>query len=125
MSKANKRRRSVKPKVREVRAFGTGESAAAELMTVGWLLTTLTALACELGTVAATWIAQRDPQSLRIATLAGVLMLAAVCTGLMSLGLLAAAWRLRKVKPPRGITVFALFVGLAPLALFAIRQLMN
>jgi hypothetical protein len=104
-------------------AFGTGESRAAEFMTVGWMLTTLTTLICELGGVAATWAARQNPQALGIAALASVLIFAAMCTGLFSLGLLAAAWKLRVMKPPRGITAFALVVSLAPLAMLALRWL--
>jgi hypothetical protein len=102
------------------RAFGSGESRAAEFLTVGWLLTTFTTLLCELGGVAATWFAQRNPQALGIAALASVLVFAALLTGLFSLALLAGAWKLRVVKPPRGITVFAIVVGLAPLAIIAL-----
>src|SRR5688572_22959695 len=105
MSKKNKRR--TKPASPSVppRGLGSGESRAAEFLTVGWLLTTFTTLACELGGVAATWFVQRNPQALGIAALASVLVFAAVLTGLFSLALLAGAWKLRVVKPPPGITV--------------------
>lgn len=117
-NKSGKRRRPAKLKKGEpVRAFGSVESRAAEFMTVGWLLTTFTTLVCELGAVIATWYASGHPQARGIATLAAVLMFAAMLTGLFSLALLVAAWKLRAVKPPRGIVVFSLVVSLAPLAI--------
>jgi hypothetical protein len=124
MSKAVKRRRRAKPKNEPVRGFGSEESRAAEFMTVGWLLTTFTALICELGGVVATWYANHHPQALGIAALGGILMFAAVLTGLFSLGLLTAAWKLRIVKPPQGIVVFSIVVALAPLAVLLLKRLL-
>ena len=92
---------------------------------MGWLLTTFTALVCELGAAAAVWFARRNPENLSLVMLAEVLTFAAVSTGLLSLGLLAAAWKLRTLKPPRGITVFAIVVGLAPLLLVLLRSLLS
>jgi hypothetical protein len=123
MAKNSKRRSKRKSHDTSVRAFGGGESRAAEFMTVGWLLTTLTTLVCEVVGAAATWFAQRNPQAVGIAALATVLLFAAVITGALALLLLAVAWKLRTVKPPRGITVFAVFVSAAPLVMLFLEPL--
>jgi hypothetical protein len=123
VAKNRKRSRGRRSDQGPIRAFGSTESKAAEFMTVGWLLTALTTLVCELGAAAAFWFARRDPEALSIAALALVLMFAALVTGLLSLLLLAAAWKLRSTKPPRGITVFAIFVSLAPVAMLAVMRL--
>jgi hypothetical protein len=118
MPKRNDRRH------RSRRNDNSAESRAAEVMTVGWMLTTFTTLVCELAGVTAEWFARRHPQALPLSLLAEVLMFAALLTGLFSLALLAAVWKLRTVKPPRGITVFAVAVGVAPLGLIILRQLL-
>lgn len=125
MAKTGKKRRQAKRREEEsVRAFGSGESRAADFMTVGWLLTCFTTLICELGGVVATWYANGHPEARGIVTLAGVLMFAAGLTGLFSLVLLATAWKLRTVKPPRGIVVFSLVVGLAPPVILLVNRLL-
>jgi hypothetical protein len=125
MPKNAKRRRDRNPKHDEPRAFNSGESRAADFLTIGWLLATFTTLVCELGGAAAVWIARGKPEALGIAALGLVLVVAAVVTGLLSLLLLAAAWKLRIAKPPRGITVFALFVGLAPVAMLTLLHMIR
>lgn len=126
MSVSKKNKRRAKSAVRAApRAFGGGESRAAEFLTVGWLLTTFTTLLCELGGVAATWLAQRNPQALGIAALASVLVFAALLTGLFSLALLAGVWKLRIVKPPRGIAAFAIVVSVAPALVVILKWVMD
>ncbi len=120
-----KTRRRKNSHAKEVRAFGGAESRAADFLTIGWLLTTFTTLVCELGGASALWLARRDPQASGIAALAIVLVFAALVTGLLSLLLLAAAWKLRSTKPPQGITVFAVFVSLAPAAMLTLMQIMR
>ena len=91
------------------------EDRVTEFLTVTWMMTVVTVLVCELGTVAATWYVRLRPESERIAILAGLLMFAALVIGLMSLGLLVLVLRRRRVPPPQGIVVFAAVVGAAPL----------
>lgn len=93
-------------------------------MTVGWLLTALTTLATELAGAFVTWLARNNPESAGTAALANVLLLAALVGGLFSLGLLAAAWRLRRAKPPRGLMAVAIVVCLVPTATAILRQLL-
>jgi hypothetical protein len=76
------------------------------------MLTVLTALLCEVGSVAA--VALRGLGE-GLALLGAYLLFAAVIIGAISLLLAVVVLRLRRQPPPRGITVFALVVGAAPL----------
>src|SRR5205085_12207471 len=54
---------------------------------------------------------------------AGVLLFVAFATGLLCLALTPLAYRVRTIPPPRPVTVFAVAIGLAPLALAALLAL--
>ena len=97
------------------------ESRAAEALTVGWMLSVMTTLACELGVVAAKIVHAAWLQMERLAVLGELLLFAAVVSGLVSLLLAAMVFRVRQVSPPRGVTTFALIVAAAPLVALAFR----
>lgn len=101
--------------------FSPEEDRVTEFLTVTWMMTVVTALICELGSVASTWFVRLRPESGRIAILGGVLTFAALVIGLISLGLLIAVVRRRQVPPPLGIIVFATVVGAAPLLAMLLR----
>lgn len=125
MRKSRKPTRKAKPTRGDTASgFATGESRAAEFMTVGWLLTAITTLVTELAGAFVTWLSKGNP-SVGIAALANVLLFAALVSGLFSLGLLAAAWRLRRVKPPRGLMVMTIVICLVPLATLVLRLTRN
>src|SRR5690606_13541250 len=90
------------------------ESRAVEFFTIAWMLAVFTTLVCELSTVGATWYLQAHSQATSISVLASVLMFASLVIGLLSLALMAVVWQIRTVRPPIGISVFALVVGVAP-----------
>lgn len=86
------------------------EDLTAEALTIGWLLAVLTTLLCEIGAVIAFWLgAQRVP------VMGGLLLFSALVIGLCSIGLGELVRRYRRVPAPRGVTVFALMVGLLPI----------
>ncbi len=88
------------------------ERRAVEFLTVAWMLAVMTALVCEVGGTVARIYADGNP---RIALLAGYLLFAAAVVGGVSLVMLVAVYRMRKVKPPPGIVFFSAVVGGAPL----------
>lgn len=96
------------------------ESRPAEMFTVAWMLSVMTALLCEVASVLIGLV--RDDRGLA-ATFSGYLMFAALIVGVISLLLLPAVFKLRRVPPPRGITVFAVVVGAAPIVLLLLAQL--
>lgn len=124
MPKSHKRQRPANKSNAPDGAFSSGESPAADFMTVGWLLTALTTLATELAGAFVTWLVRNNPQSVGLAALANVLLLTALVGGLFSLALLAAAWRLRRVKPPRGLMAMAIVICLVPAATAILRQVL-
>ncbi|HVC98573.1 MAG TPA: hypothetical protein VND64_33210 [Pirellulales bacterium] len=94
----------------------TAESRPADVATIGWMLTVFTAMVCELGFAATHWFAAANPDG-PLEVLSRVLLFAAVVIGLISLLTASVAIKTRRQPPPRGITVFGLLVGAAPLAI--------
>lgn len=93
------------------------EPATVETLTVGWMLSVLTALVCELGFAAARgYLLLVEPRSTKMQVLATVLLFASFVIGMSSLGLAYAVVRARRTPPPRGILVFSIVIGAAPAA---------
>ena len=95
----------------------SAEIAPADALTVGWMLSVLTTLLCELGVLAAYWYVAAHPEAAKADVLCGLLLLAAIVLGLFSLCLLPIVVKLRRELPPLSIVVFAVVVDLAPIAL--------
>lgn len=91
------------------------ESPAAEAVTIGWMLSMLTTLGCEvLAIVTRLVLVGMDAAPPAVRALFAILQFAALAMGLISLGLAVAAHKLRNTKPPIPVTVFAVIVGLIP-----------
>lgn len=101
----------------------SAESRSIEALTVGWMLTVFTALACELGFVVTRWLAGGDEES-SWAVLMALLLFASTVIGLFVLLLTPVVVKSRREPPPRGIVIFSVVVGAAPLAIF-IWQMMS
>lgn len=112
MVKRTKQRRR---RTRSGRA-ASGESKRADLLTSGWMLTVVTALACELGFAAAQWYSTVQ-RGTAVEPLGRLLLFAALLIGLAALLLTPVVLKSRRVPPPRGITLAAVAVGLAPLGI--------
>jgi hypothetical protein len=96
----------------EPRPHSLSETSAAEAVTVAWLLAVMTALVCELGSAASLWLGRGKEN---IALLGSYLFFAALVVGAVSLILAGVVLRVRRVRPPHGVTILAIVVGLAPL----------
>ncbi len=84
----------------------------------------MTTLVCGLGAAAARlYLAAIGQPSPWIEALAAVSLFAAAVVGLISLLLAWAVVSMRQVPPPRGILVFAVVVGAAPLVAMLARVL--
>ncbi len=93
------------------------EPPAVEFLTVGWMLSVMTTLLCELGLIAVRgYLLLATDESPKIELLAGMLLFASVVVGLISLALAAAVVRGRRVPPPTGVLVISLVIGSLPLA---------
>jgi len=105
MAKKAKPRKRRKPQA-------PGESRSVEFLTVAWMLAVMTTLVCEVGGTLAKIFGEGN---LRLSLLAGYLLFAAAIIGAVSLVMLAAVYKLRKVKPPSGIIFFSAVVGGTPM----------
>lgn len=94
-----------------------GESRAAEVLTVGWMLCVFTAMACEMGYALVTLLLSPLWPATSWDVLRVLLQVACTLVGFLVLMLTPAVLRARRQPPPRAITVFALVVGAAPLVL--------
>ena len=92
-----------------------GESRASVAVTVAWTLSVTTVLLCEAAAVLAYLSARLDPPAERIQLLGQWLLLASALIGCISLALLPAVYRMRRVLPPLGFTVFAICAAAAPI----------
>lgn len=91
------------------------ESRSVAALTTGWMLTVMTTLACSLlATFARYYVWKLDPEALGMAVLAGVMTLAAVVSGTMTLGMTAAVLKLRPERPPTSVTITAVVIGAFP-----------
>jgi hypothetical protein len=116
--------RMSKRKSRPVAPPMASEPPAVETLTVGWMLSVMTALVCELGFIAARgYLLAFDGAARRIQILALMLMFAALVVGTVSVGLMVVVLRTRRIAPPQGIVVFSSVVGLAPAITILLRLL--
>lgn len=92
----------------------TGETRVADMLTVAWMLTVMQVLFFELATVAFRWYFARNPEQVQLGAFSDLLYLCAALGGCISLLLLPLVWRIRRTKPPLGITLFAAVVALLP-----------
>ena len=108
---------------RRVRDTRSAETRAADYLTVGWLVSALTTLLCEIISVAAAWLASGSGADQRVELFSGFLLFASLATGLVTLLLTPLVCLSRKAPPPRGITVFAVVVAVIPLLILLARGL--
>lgn len=122
-SKQRDRRRARRKRVE------TGETRTAEAVTVAWMLTALATLAAEffalLGWAAVAVTARSGKVPVEFAMLPALLTFIALVTGLICLLLIPLTHRVRRVPPPRSVTVFAAVVGITPTVVVIVMALLN
>ena len=91
------------------------ETRNADILTVVWMLTVVTAFVCEVSAMAARAVLGQAPDSPAAQAMFQLLFFSALVIGLISLAMLPAVLKARQTPPPGGITAFALVVGAAPL----------
>ncbi|HEX3871688.1 MAG TPA: hypothetical protein VHV77_14695 [Pirellulales bacterium] len=90
------------------------QSRAAELITVGWMLSVLTAFTTEVVAVSARMASHWLGSQPLLAMLAGFMLLASLVAATTSLVLLPVVLKLRDVPPPMPVIVFSIFVAGIP-----------
>ena len=120
---SNRKRR---PRQQPPTKIKKSDPQTAEMLTVGWMLSVMTALLCEVGFVLArAYVLLVDSAASRIAVLAGMLLFAAAVVGAISLALCAVVARMRREPTPGGVIAVAVVIGAIPLVaivLGALRQ---
>jgi hypothetical protein len=99
----------------------TGETRVADALTVAWMLTVMTVLMLGLMTIGFRWFASARPEAPILGALADLLYLCAALCGGISLLMFPLVWKLRKTKPPWGVTLFSLAAAGLPIALLIAR----
>lgn len=107
----------------------TNETRTAEAVTVAWMLTALATLAAEffalLGWVAVAITARSGKVPVEFAMLPALLTFISLVTGLICLLLIPVTHRVRKVPPPRSVTIFVAVVGITPTVVVVVMALLN
>lgn len=99
----------------------TPESRAADFITVGWLLSTLTALVCNVISVLSSVAVRGWPDVAGLQVFAGLTQFAALVVGAIALALLAVARKTRVQSPPPGLIALTIVIALLAPALFFVR----
>lgn len=93
----------------------TVESRAAEAVTVAWMMSVMMTLFCG-GAAALLWLAVQNAESHPNAVLFGRLLhFSAIVTALTSLALACVALKMRRVPPPKSVTIMAMIVATLPI----------
>jgi hypothetical protein len=104
-----------------------GETRGAVALTIAWMLTCMSTAAATLIVVGTRLLLAAVPAAARdahpLTTIGGVILLVAVTTGGLCLLLTPLVYRARRSSPPQPITVAAILIGVAPLALMVVLAL--
>ena len=100
-----------------------GETRGAVAVTVAWVMSVTTVLMCEAAAVAAHLAARFNPPAPRIQLFSTWMLLTSAAVGAVSLALLPAVYRLRRVLPPTGLAVFGACAAAAPILAVVTRLL--
>ena len=103
-------------KLRDRAANLPDEPRAVEAITAIWVLVIANTLLCLLGSAAAQGYVHWRPDAGAILVLSRLLLLAALVLGVVLLLLTVLVLKLRRHSPPLAVTIFALLVGLTPIA---------
>lgn len=121
MSKQKKRQRPSDARQRATTGGAIG--GPADVVTVGWMLTVITVVGCEIGWLATLGAGFAWPEATAPRALGAVLLLASLLSWLISLALLPVVLRLRQEPPPAAIIWFAIGLGALPLSVMVARAL--
>ncbi|MGE0535480.1 MAG: hypothetical protein AB7O68_10945 [Pirellulales bacterium] len=105
------------------KASGGAVGSPADVLTVGWMLTVITVVACEVGWLATLGAGLAWPAAAAPRALGAVLLLAALLSWLIAMGLLPVVLKLREEPPPASIVWFSVGLGALPLGVMVARVL--
>jgi hypothetical protein len=123
-------RKSTKPQaVSRPDSAEAAETRAAVAVTVAWMLT-CTSTAVAMVVIAALGLLSlivpfAGQQKHPLLVVAGMLLMVALATGALCLGLTPLAYRVRRAAPPRAIAIAAVLIGLTPLVTLIVLALFS
>lgn len=95
---------------RDNSSMSTGETRAADSVTIMWMLSVLTAFSCEVVAAVARLLGRWFETVELLPVLAGFMLFGALIAATASVVLLPVVWKLRRVPPPIGVLAFAALV---------------
>jgi heme/copper-type cytochrome/quinol oxidase subunit 2 len=114
---------------RQQKQLAPAETRTAEAVTVAWMLSTMVTVLAEVVSLVSLALIlvfaeeqemanQAEEQKLAIqqAALPGLILFIGIITGIICLVLAPVVHQVRRVPPPRTVTIFAVAVGLTPMA---------
>jgi hypothetical protein len=100
------------------------ERPASEAVTIAWTSTVTGTFIADLIVIAAHLYWRNNSGADAARALEAIMLLSAAVMGTISLALLFVVWRTRRLKPPRGYTMFAILVAVAPIAALLARLIL-
>jgi len=105
---------------RRQKQLAPAETRTAEAATIAWMLSTMvTVLAAVVSLVSLALIlvfAEEQEIAIQQAALPGFILFIGIITGIICLVLTPVVYQVRRVPPPRSVAIFAVAVGLTPMA---------
>jgi hypothetical protein len=101
------------------------ETRAVEFLTVAWMVSVMSVLLFEVMAVAAHFYVRSAPPAPMMEIFKVLALFSASVIGMVSLVLLVAVVRLRRIRPPHGLLVFSVIVSIAPLVAVALREILR
>lgn len=118
---AKHRTRTSKQRKQLAADAAAADSSGTRAAIVLWMLTLFTALLCELGYLAGTWLMAAEPEEKAWELFADLMSISSQVFGLACLVLLGLVTYLRKALPPYPLAILAVLVGVIPLVLSYLR----
>jgi hypothetical protein len=100
------------------------ETKAAEVMTVGWTVCLTGVLLCDLVAVMVHLVIPLFFAAIHWQVFENLMLFSGALIGLFCLILVPVVYRVRRVPPPIGIVMFAIFISTAPIVAFTARIMM-
>ena len=118
-----KRRQKVTSRPPQSQSVDPGESRASVLVTVAWTLAVTTCLMCQLAAVGGRLLLRWEPEARALYLFSQWMLWCGAGVGLLALILLPVVYRVRRVVPPGGLTIFAVCVAIGPILAIVLQHL--
>jgi putative exporter of polyketide antibiotics len=123
---AKRKQKSERPrKPRRPAPVGPRESPMTEAATVAWTVAVTMVVVCDVAAILAHAYLLRNPEEKGAALFGSLMLFGGAAIGVTALILLPVVYRLRRMPPPLGFTVFSVCAAAAPVLALVARLLAN